>query len=165
MQRDGQELITGPKTPPTTRYQRSTMTTRTQNAEWWVSAQQHPGGHRIMDDMLEGLPAIQEFADAITTREWPAYRPGLMWRAVIITDDRAETGLYRSGTITVPRQVRTIVLLHELAHHFANAVQGFQIEYHDAVWVRAYLDLIEYVYGNLVAEQYRQSFVQHGVTV
>lgn len=164
MQRDGQELVTGPKPPPGTRYQRSPRTTATQNAEWSVSVQRQVGGHRIMDDMLEGQ-AIQEFADNITSQEWPAYRAGPMWPVVIIIDNDTKTGLYQSGTITVPHRVRTIVLLHELAHHLASAVQGFAIEHHDIVWVRAYLELIEYTYGMDIAGKYRRAFLNHGVAV
>lgn len=138
-----------------TRYLRTDPTTRTQLAEWAVI-------DTLPDQWLTG-PAIQEYVDRILAADWPQFRTGPSWPVEAVIDDDVPTATYLGGKITTPHRVRAFVILHELAHHLSGQVPGFVIEYHDTVWVRAYLAIIEHVHGRHIADRFRLSFVRYGV--
>jgi putative metallohydrolase (TIGR04338 family) len=107
------------------------------------------------------LPEIQAYVTDVQRRTWgwaPAAWP------VDVRFHNEQTALYLSGSIFVPQlrvlfdmAARELVILHELAHHFAGLVHG-----HDAVFTAAFVDL---VHGMMpfAAELLQRELIRGGV--
>lgn len=140
-------LVTGPPSAPSNRYY--------QDPFYLTEVEARADS---ADRTLTG-PEIQLYVTDVQRMGWPAWYPRACWPVrVTIADTR--TPAYNSGTITTPSPVRELIVLHEMAHHFAGTRPA---DPHDGLFVRAFLDLIERVRNPVQAQHFRTVFTAHGV--
>lgn len=112
---------------------------------------------------------IQPYVDAVLAMPWPRWRQGEQWAVVVNVVSNSPTAHYRSGVITVPERIPELIVLHEVAHHFAPPVGGHHgsadPQFHGPAWVAAYLDLIEHVVNAAAAGVFRECLEAEGISV
>lgn len=111
----------------------------------------------LADRMLVG-PEIQDYVRDVQAMAWPMWQPRANWPVTVRVAPTAMP-FYHSSKIVVPSPIRELIVLHELAHHFA----GIGKTAHYPLFVQAFLDLVEHVRNAEQAEHFRQVFTAHGV--
>jgi putative metallohydrolase (TIGR04338 family) len=110
---------------------------------------------------FDTLADIQAYVTNLQSRSW-AWAPAA-W-AVDVRFHNLQTANYLSGSIFVPQlrvlfelAARELVILHELAHHFAGPIHG-----HDDAFTAAFVDL---VHGMMpfAAERLQRELTKQGV--
>jgi putative metallohydrolase (TIGR04338 family) len=113
------------------------------------------------------IDGVQRYVDQVLRLNWVrATWPTLAAQPVKVRARRGDSGAhYRLGVIAVPDHqqgiswaMRELVVLHELAHHFARGGES-----HGVQFVSTYLHLVKELVGHEVGLLLTDAFAQHGV--
>lgn len=111
----------------------------------------------MADRMLTG-PEIHTYIAEVQAMAWPKWQPRASW-PIVATITPTAMPYYHSGKIIVPSPIRELIVLHEIAHHFA----GVRKTHHDHLFIEAFLDLIDGVRNPAQAEHFAGVLTQYGV--
>lgn len=107
---------------------------------------------------------IQAYVDEVLAMPWPRWREGEQWPVAVVTvpglTPRNGTAIYKSGTMYVRQVEDEVIVLHELAHHFAPDHRAP----HGAAFLAAFLDLIEHVMNPPAAGAMRECLAMEGIS-
>lgn len=154
---------------PLVRYQQSVRQTGIYTAELEVRRimrnprELAPNGHLGLYPVelcWTTVEQVQGYLEIVLSWPWDRWRTGKAWPCIAHWDDWP-TPHYRSGVICLPKSapwnLRELVVLHELAHHFT---QGQQ---HGPAWVQAFVDLVSTCIDPIVGQLLRTHFNQQGI--
>ena len=142
--------------PAPRRYFQDDYTERVYPAE--QALRQHYAGDSTGQEIrFESIVQVQAYVDEVLSWPWSLWKP---WPCTVRPTTRAAP-YYRSGIHlpVVPRAMRELVVLHELAHHLARQ----QRMDHGLLWQRAFADLLADVIGLAARERWRQCLREQGV--
>jgi putative metallohydrolase (TIGR04338 family) len=111
----------------------------------------------VPDRFLVG-PEIHTYIAEVQAMAWPRWQPRAHW-PIVASIAATDTPYYHSGKIIVPSPVRELIVLHEIAHHFA----GVRVEQHDALFIQAFLDVVAGARNPAAAEHLGKVFTEFGV--
>lgn len=162
--RPGPPLVTGPRVHNTVRYSRSAQDEAVYIAQLLMM---RDVPHRT----LVGHE-VQEYVNEVLAMPWPRWREGDQWpiQVKLVPDLTAESGVaeIRSGVVYLPPSVSEVIVLHELAHHFAPVPSGWHGSRmpvpHGLSFVLAFLDLVEHVMNANAASVLRGWLTAEGIS-